>query len=320
MPLFTLADAELAYGELPLLDRASFAMEAGERIGLIGRNGTGKSSLLGVIAGTVALDDGELRRRDGLRDRAVEQEPRCRRHLRRACCARSMPQAQAGRSSCTASASTPNVAATVSGGETKRAALALAFALEPDLLLLDEPTNHLDIDGIVQLENLLAEAAGGDRGHPRPRVPRPRRHAHRRARPRAAALLSPATSPTTSDARRRARRRGGRAAQVRQVLGAGGSLDPQGHRGAAHAQRGPRAAPGAPARGARRAARAHRQREARDRRGRALGQAGRRARQASARASAARTIVEGPRPHRLAAATASASSAPTAPARPRCSS
>ena len=52
MPLFTLADAELAYGDLPLLDRASFAMDAGERIGLIGRNGTGKSSLLGIIAGT----------------------------------------------------------------------------------------------------------------------------------------------------------------------------------------------------------------------------------------------------------------------------
>src|SRR5688500_5533850 len=75
MPLLTLHDAELAYGDFPLLDRASFSLEAGERIGLIGRNGTGKSSLLGVIAGTAALDDGELKRRDGLSVALVEQEP-----------------------------------------------------------------------------------------------------------------------------------------------------------------------------------------------------------------------------------------------------
>ena len=75
MPLLTLADAELAFGDLPLLDRASFAMEAGERIGLIGRNGTGKSSLLGVITGRLALDDGELKKNSGLRIAFVEQEP-----------------------------------------------------------------------------------------------------------------------------------------------------------------------------------------------------------------------------------------------------
>ena len=75
MPLLTLADAELHYGDLPLLDRAALALEAGERIGLIGRNGTGKSSLLGVLAGTVALDDGELKKTDGLRIVRVEQEP-----------------------------------------------------------------------------------------------------------------------------------------------------------------------------------------------------------------------------------------------------
>ncbi|HVJ24281.1 MAG TPA: ATP-binding cassette domain-containing protein, partial [Burkholderiales bacterium] len=75
MPLLTLADAELHYGDLPLLDRAALSVEAGERIGLIGRNGTGKSSLLGVIAGTAALDEGEVRKRDGLRVVLVEQEP-----------------------------------------------------------------------------------------------------------------------------------------------------------------------------------------------------------------------------------------------------
>jgi len=75
MPLLTLADAELAYGLHPLLDRANLAVRSGERIGLIGRNGTGKSTLLRVIAGDLALDGGELRRRDGLRIGVVEQEP-----------------------------------------------------------------------------------------------------------------------------------------------------------------------------------------------------------------------------------------------------
>ena len=75
MPLFTLADAELAYGDVPLLDRASFAMEAGERIGLIGRNGTGKSSLLRILAGQLAMDDGELKKSEHLRIAYVPQEP-----------------------------------------------------------------------------------------------------------------------------------------------------------------------------------------------------------------------------------------------------
>jgi ATP-binding cassette subfamily F protein uup len=169
MPLLTLADAQLAYGELPLLDRAAFAMEAGEHIGLIGRNGTGKSSLLGVIAGTAALDDGELRKRDGLPVALVEQEPK-------------LPHAPTLRASLLLRGHIPaihdererwraearlaeflhrfevdeNLAPeAASGGETKRAALALAFALQPELLLLDEPTNHLDLSGIAQLENAL---------------------------------------------------------------------------------------------------------------------------------------------------------------------
>jgi ATP-binding cassette subfamily F protein uup len=150
VPLFTLADAELAYGDLPLLDRAAFAMEAGERIGLIGRNGTGKSSLLGVIAGEIALDGGELKRLDGLKIVRVGQEP-------------AVPAE---------SAVEPHKlekylhlfgvdASPASGGERKRAALAHAFAAEPGLLLLDEPTNHLDIDGIVQLETLLLRQPAG---------------------------------------------------------------------------------------------------------------------------------------------------------------
>jgi len=159
MPLLTLADAELAYGDVPLLDGADLALEPGERIGLIGRNGTGKSSLLGVIAGNVQLDQGVLKRQDGLRIAIVPQEPQLyeKETVREALLA----QAQVAEHHLEAFLDRfqldPDMkVANLSGGETKRAALALAFATDPDLLLLDEPTNHLDIDGIVRLESLLA--------------------------------------------------------------------------------------------------------------------------------------------------------------------
>jgi ATP-binding cassette subfamily F protein uup len=169
MSLVTLADAELAFGLNPLLDRASLVVADGERIGLIGRNGTGKSSLLGVIAGTAQLDDGELRSRDGARVVLVEQEP-------------ALPDSPTLRESLTQRGRLEAIAdererwrtqarlveflhrfglddaaspATCSGGERKRAALALAFALQPDLLLLDEPTNHLDVGAIADLEELV---------------------------------------------------------------------------------------------------------------------------------------------------------------------
>ena len=67
MPLITLQDAELAFGLTPLLDRANLTVQPNERIGLIGRNGTGKSSLLKIIAGQMALDDGVCGSEDGLR-------------------------------------------------------------------------------------------------------------------------------------------------------------------------------------------------------------------------------------------------------------
>lgn len=75
MSVISLNNAQLAYGHLALLDHAEFSLEAGERVGLIGRNGTGKSSLLKVIAGSAKLDDGLLTLQQGLRIAYVEQEP-----------------------------------------------------------------------------------------------------------------------------------------------------------------------------------------------------------------------------------------------------
>jgi len=75
MPLVTLDSASLAYGHVPLLDSADLTLDAGERVALIGRNGTGKSSLLKVLAERQALDDGVAWRQPGLRIALVEQEP-----------------------------------------------------------------------------------------------------------------------------------------------------------------------------------------------------------------------------------------------------
>jgi ATP-binding cassette subfamily F protein uup len=75
MPLLTLEKASLAFGHHPLLDKADFVLEPGERVGLIGRNGTGKSTLLKVLAKSIAVDDGKVWRSPDLKLAYVEQEP-----------------------------------------------------------------------------------------------------------------------------------------------------------------------------------------------------------------------------------------------------
>src|SRR5688572_28156768 len=169
MPLLTLRNAELAYGLHPLLDCAQFSIETDERVGLIGRNGTGKSSLLKIIAGLSSLDEGEIARQDGLKIVFVEQEP----ELPVAATVRESLNIRAGFDEISDERERWRLDARLneylhrlqvaadrdpessSGGERKRAALALALAMQPNLLLLDEPTNHLDIDGITALEELL---------------------------------------------------------------------------------------------------------------------------------------------------------------------
>lgn len=75
MAVISLSNAQLAFGHVALLDHAEFSLETGERVGLIGRNGTGKSSLLKVIAAHFRLDDGLLVMQQGLKIAYVDQEP-----------------------------------------------------------------------------------------------------------------------------------------------------------------------------------------------------------------------------------------------------
>src|SRR3954464_3511456 len=75
MALITLLNAQLAFGHVALLDHADFSLEAGERVGLIGRNGAGKSSLLKIIAGLAKPDDGLVTRQNELTTVYVPQEP-----------------------------------------------------------------------------------------------------------------------------------------------------------------------------------------------------------------------------------------------------
>ena len=75
MAVISLSNAQLAFGHVPLLDHAEFSLETTERVGLIGRNGTGKSSLLKTLSGTSKLDDGLLVMQQGVKIAYVDQEP-----------------------------------------------------------------------------------------------------------------------------------------------------------------------------------------------------------------------------------------------------
>src|SRR5687768_10178551 len=189
MAVLSLSNAHLAYGHVALLDHTGFSLETGERLGLIGRNGAGKSSLLKIVAGLEKPDDGLLQMTQGLRIRYVPQEPQFdaaatvfdvvsegvaeARRVRQ--------QYEAHEEGVDLDALQTRIEALdawnweqrvettlaqlhldgartigdLSGGTQKRVALAQALVAVPDVLLLDEPTNHLDLDSIAWLEELL---------------------------------------------------------------------------------------------------------------------------------------------------------------------
>ena len=185
-------NASLAFGHVALLDHADFSLESVERVGLIGRNGAGKSSLLKILGGMEHTDDGHLHVQQGIRIAFVAQEPvlmgedsifesvqrglgpvltliddyvNCRGDLD---ALQSQIEAHDGwgweqRVEETMHRLHLDPTARVdslSGGNRKRVALAQALVTRPDVLLLDEPTNHLDLDSIAWLEQLLIDFKG----------------------------------------------------------------------------------------------------------------------------------------------------------------
>ena len=160
----------MAYGHLPLLDQASFRIDARERVSIIGRNGTGKSTLLQIVGGDVAPQSGEVWHEPGLRigrlpqDALVAEDREVFAVVAEGLASTVTDSWQVDQQvRMTLSRLQIPADATMdrlSGGWKRRVVLARALVGEPVLLLLDEPTNHLDIETMRWLEDWLADYAG----------------------------------------------------------------------------------------------------------------------------------------------------------------
>ena len=268
MALISMQDVCLGFGGPRVLENVNFNLERGERVGILGRNGAGKTSLLRLAYEELLPDSGQVSRQQALRAAYLPQE---------------VPQDLAGAiteivaGGLTAEVITPGSGyedawqrqlqvekviarmaldpqarfETLSAGMKRRVLLGRALVREPDLLLLDEPTNHLDIDAIRWLEDFLVRWNGTllfvthDRAF------------LQKLATRIVELDRGRLFNWNCDYATYERRKEGvlvaeqeQAVNFRQEAGPGRGLDPQGHRGAPHAQRGPGARPAAPARGA----------------------------------------------------------------------
>ena len=194
--LLSSTDLSLAYDYLRLLDKVSVAVRSGEKVGLVGRNGCGKSSLLKILAGDALPDSGECSARKGLRIGYLPQSFELKEELtvrdnildgasdiqswireyesgegsedRQVALMEKINLADGWKLNSRVDAvgsflTVPDMNSLVrplSGGEKRRVALARSLVAQPDLLLLDEPTNHLDTEAIQWLESYIAQFPG----------------------------------------------------------------------------------------------------------------------------------------------------------------
>lgn len=160
-PLLSLQDIHLSFGVTPLLTGAELMVAPGERICLVGRNGSGKSSLMRIAAGLIEADSGDRFIHPGATVRYLPQEPDLTGFdtVLAYVEAGLAPGDDPWRARMLLEALGLTGAehpARLSGGEARRAALARTLAPEPDILFLDEPTNHLDLPAIEWLEDELS--------------------------------------------------------------------------------------------------------------------------------------------------------------------
>jgi len=167
-PLLTISDAGINLGDRWLLRSADLALNAGDRLALVGRNGAGKSSLMKLLAGQSDMDEGTLWTAPGANIAYLPQAP-------------SIPSGMTLRAIVTAGVDDayldkiPHKADAIlmrmgldpmrmsnglSGGESRRVSLAQALYTQPDILLLDEPTNHMDLPTIEWMEEMLRQHKG----------------------------------------------------------------------------------------------------------------------------------------------------------------
>jgi ATP-binding cassette subfamily F protein uup len=165
MALIGCQDLECSFGGAPLLQRAQLQIERGERIGLLGRNGEGKSTLLKLLAMEIEPDAGTISYAAGVKVSRLAQDVPVDMNLPteaviRAGDPNSVEDHTVERLCSQFELDPAAMFDELSGGQKRKASLARALVKEPDVLLLDEPTNHLDLEGIRSLERFLERFAG----------------------------------------------------------------------------------------------------------------------------------------------------------------